>query len=130
MVWGILEPSEDVRSKPLDGLLVGRALVDTGAERVPVRLLNLTRLPKRIKRGTQVATCSAVESVLVESNMEDVCERSCKKCCCTDLVVQNVDHKCVEPEHLTSCVTLGSDLSEESCICTSEMVGSKVEIGS
>ena len=131
MVWGILEPSEDVQSKTLDGLLVGRALVDTGAERVPVRLLNLTRLPKRIKRGTQVATCSAVESVLVESSMEDVCERSCKKCCCRDLVVQNVDHKCVEPEHLVSCVTLGSDLSEASCmcICTSEMVGSKVEIG-
>ena len=129
MVWGILEPSEDVRSKPLDGLLVGRALVDTGAESVPVRLLNLTRLPKRIKRGTQVATCSAVESVLVESNMEDVCERFCKKCCFTDLVVQNVDHKCVEPEHLASCVTLGSDLSEASCICTSEMAGSEVEIG-
>ena len=43
----------------------------------------------------------------------------------------DVDHKCVEPEHLVSCVTLGSDLSETlcMCICTSEMVGSKVEIG-
>ena len=26
-------------------------------------------------------------------------------------------------------MTLGSDLSEASCICASEMVGSKVEIG-
>jgi hypothetical protein len=59
MVWGILEPKEELDS--FDGLLVGRTLVNAGTESILVRLLNLTRLPKRIKQGTQIAMCSAVE---------------------------------------------------------------------
>ena len=46
--WGILEP-DTLQPKPLDGLLVGRTLVDPYAEKVPVRLLNLTNQPKRIR---------------------------------------------------------------------------------
>ena len=34
MVWGILEPDDVIRAKPLDGLLVGRTLVDLNAKKV------------------------------------------------------------------------------------------------
>ena len=75
MVSGILEPTEDSLCS-FDGLLVGRALVNAGTKNIPVRLLNLTRLPKRIRSGTQIATCSAVESVVAE--MCCACEGSKK----------------------------------------------------
>ena len=75
MVWGILEPKEDSLCS-FDGLLIGRALVNTGTNNIPVCLLNLTRLPKRIKSGTQIAMCSAVESVVAE--MCCACEGSKK----------------------------------------------------
>ena len=65
MVWGVLEPDDVTQTKSLDGLLVGRALVDLSAEAVPVRLLNLTDQPRRIKQGTQVAICNAVELSLI-----------------------------------------------------------------
>ena len=78
MVWGILEPKGDLQHNLFDGLLVGRALVDAGTESITVRVMNLTRLPKRIKEGTQISTCSVVESVLVEKAMVS-CEGSNKK---------------------------------------------------
>ena len=60
MVWGILEPKKDSQLYPFDGLLIGRTLVNAGTESIPVRLLDLTHLSKRIKRGTHIAICSAV----------------------------------------------------------------------
>ena len=79
---GLLEPSEELEFKSIDGLLVGRALVNVaGTESVPVRLLNLARHPKRIKWGTQIATCSAVESVIVEKRKAMVVCKGSRKCC-------------------------------------------------
>ena len=68
MVWGILEPKEASRLDSFDGLLIGRTLVNTGTESILVCLLNLTRLSKRIKRGMQIAMCSAVECSHWESH--------------------------------------------------------------
>ena len=71
--WGILEPDNGLSIKSKDGLLVGRTLVkrtlvNLSAEKVPIHLMNLTSQPKRIKKGTEVAICSTVESVLIQDN--------------------------------------------------------------
>ena len=47
MMWGVVEPDSVSPTKFLDGLLVGRTLVNLSAEEVPVHLLNLTDQPKR-----------------------------------------------------------------------------------
>ena len=64
IVWGLVKPDEDLQVKSLDGLLVGRVLVNTvDQERVPVCILNLACHPKRIKKGMQIiAKCYAVET--------------------------------------------------------------------
>ena len=64
ITWGILEP-DALQPNPLDGLLV---VVDLDTEKVPVRLLNLTDRPRKIKKGTTVAICNPIESVLVEAD--------------------------------------------------------------
>ena len=74
--WDILEPDYcDSSIKPKDGLLVGRTLVNLSAEKVLVHLMNLTTQSKRIKKGTEVAICSTVESVLVQNNLGNVLVR-------------------------------------------------------
>ena len=67
MVWGVVEPATTLPNKSLDGLLVGRTLVNLNAKEVPIHLLNLTYQPKQIKQGTDVAICNTAESVLVEN---------------------------------------------------------------
>lgn len=48
-----------------------------------VCLLNLTEQPKRLKQGTQVAICNAVESVLVERKIRSSCEEPIKSRQCS-----------------------------------------------
>ena len=45
MMWGVVEPDSISPTNFLDGLLVGRTLVNLSAEEVPVHLLNLTDQP-------------------------------------------------------------------------------------
>ena len=73
--WGILELENGLSIKPKDGLLVGRTLVNLNAERVPIHLMNLTSQPKRIKKGTEVAICNAVESVLIKGNPDGALDK-------------------------------------------------------
>ena len=72
---GVIEPATALPNKPLDGLLVGRTLVNLRAKEVPIHLLNLTVQQKQIKQGTDVAIC---KSVLVE-NQCCFGRRSCGK---------------------------------------------------
>ena len=65
MKWGVVE-SNSTCNTSLDGLLVGRTLVNPSANEVPVHLLNLSNLPKRIRQGTNVAICNSVDSILTE----------------------------------------------------------------
>ena len=67
MVWGVVEPATNPLNKSLDGLLVGRILVNLHTEEVPVHLLNLTDQQKKIKQGTDIAICNTAESVLCEN---------------------------------------------------------------
>ena len=67
MVWGVVEPATTLPNKPLDGLSVGRTLVNLRAKEVPIHLLNLTDQQKQIKQGTDVVIRNTAESVLVEN---------------------------------------------------------------
>ncbi len=62
--WGILEFDTGMVVHSLDGLLVGRTLIDLGQASVPVRLMNLTDEQRQIRQGTALASCEVVESVL------------------------------------------------------------------
>ncbi len=63
--WGILEPLEQrTAGYPSDGLLVARALVDLHQEHIPLRLMNLSTEPRKIRRGTRMAQCESVCCVL------------------------------------------------------------------
>lgn len=76
MKWGVLEPALSANSKSLDGLLVGRTLVDIDREELPVRLLNLTNQPRKIKQGMEIAVCQAVQSVMGQQDLPTCVEMS------------------------------------------------------
>ena len=59
--WGVLSP--DRKAQSLNGLLIGKTLVDL-RERVPVRVLNPSDQPRKLKAGSGLAICVLVESVL------------------------------------------------------------------
>ena len=59
--WGILEPDG---SHSIDGVMTGRTLVDLQQPTIPVRILNISDEEKRIKKGTSIALCEPVRSVL------------------------------------------------------------------
>ena len=58
---GILEPDG---SHSIDGVMTGRTLVDLQQPTIPVRILNISDEEKRIKKGTSIAVCEPVHSVL------------------------------------------------------------------
>ena len=60
--WGVLSP--DRVAPAIDGLLIGKTLVDLQQERVPVRVLNLSDQPRKLKSGSGLAICELVECVL------------------------------------------------------------------
>ena len=60
--WAVLQPEQTVFAQT--GVMVGKTLVDLQGEHVPVRLLNLSDKPRKLKKGTPLATCEPVLSVL------------------------------------------------------------------
>jgi hypothetical protein len=66
--WAVLQPELAVFSQM--GVMVGKTLVDLQGEQVPVRLLNLSDKPRKIKKGTPLATCEPILSV-VQTTCED-----------------------------------------------------------
>ena len=60
--WGLVEPKA-ATSKAVDGVLIGRTLVDLEKEAVPMRLMNISDIPHRIKKGTELAFCEPVYGV-------------------------------------------------------------------
>ncbi len=63
--WGILE-----HTKRLPVLMVGRTLVDLEREQLPLRLVNLSDEPRKLKKGTELAGCEPVECV-VNASVQD-----------------------------------------------------------
>ena len=112
MMWGVVEPDSISPTKFLDGLLVGRTLVNLSAEEVPVHLLNLTDQPKRIKQGTNVAVCNSVESVLVEEPEHSCEEQTCENHSCVTHPVRSLSdiysqcQESCEPDEPTSSLCL------------------------
>ena len=61
--WGILEPGGD-GLHGIAGVLAGRTLVDLLKPTVPARLLNLAEKEQRIRKGTAIVVCVAVQSIM------------------------------------------------------------------
>ena len=59
--WYLLEPSN--ASLPSEGILVGKTLVDTQHDEVPVRVLNLEQQPRLISKDTLLTSFEPVLSV-------------------------------------------------------------------
>ena len=60
--WGLLEQTE--AAKPVDNLLVARTLVDLQMKQVPLRVMNLSNQQQIIGKGTELACCENINSVL------------------------------------------------------------------
>ena len=60
--WGLLEQTE--AAKPVDNLLVARTLVDLQMKQVPLRVMNLSNQQQTIGKGTELACCENINSVL------------------------------------------------------------------
>ena len=60
--WAVLLPEETTLARR--GVLVGKSLVDLQNGEVPVRMINLSQQPQHLPRGTLLATCEPVLSVL------------------------------------------------------------------
>jgi len=59
---------EQVEIPPhLDGLLVARTLVDLSKGSIPMRVLNLSHQQRIVRKGTQLASCDAVSSIVTFS---------------------------------------------------------------
>ena len=66
--WGLLEQS--TAPTHVDGVLVARTLVNIQKEPVPLRVVNLSRHQRVIKKGTELACCETVTSVhTAEANL-------------------------------------------------------------
>ena len=62
--WAVLQPEETETTLTHRGILVGRTLVDLQRGNIPVRLMNLSQKPQHIQKGTPLATCEPVLSVV------------------------------------------------------------------
>jgi len=58
--WGILEPQIKDATCALQGLIVGRTLVDLHQSTAVVRLMNLSGQRRKVKKGTEVANCEPI----------------------------------------------------------------------
>ena len=67
--WGLLEP-RTASSQANDGVLIGRTLVDLEKEDVPLRLMNITDHPRRIKKGAELAVCEPVCGVSISGDVD------------------------------------------------------------
>ena len=68
--WGLLEPGT-ASSKAADGVLIARTLVNLEKEDVPLRLMNVSDHPHRIKKGTELAVCEPVCGVSISGDGGD-----------------------------------------------------------
>ena len=68
--WGVVEPTE--QSFFTNDLLIGKTLVDLYRDQIPVRVLNLSSEPRKIKCGTEKASCKVVSSVINGSRHEQI----------------------------------------------------------
>ena len=59
--WGLLEQP----TSSFDNLLVARTLVDLQRKEVPLRVMNLSNQQRVIRKGTELAGCETIHSVLV-----------------------------------------------------------------
>ena len=63
--WGMLEPPSFAENDGhVDDILVGRTLVDMQKQTTPLRVMNLSREPKVIRRGAMLACCEPVVSII------------------------------------------------------------------
>ena len=60
--WGLLEQTTAPIS--LDGVMIARTLVDLRREQLPLRVMNLSYQPQIINKGTELACCSTITSVV------------------------------------------------------------------
>ena len=60
--WGLLEQTTAPIS--LDGVMIARTLVDLRREQLPLRVMNLSYQPQMINKGTELACCSTITSVV------------------------------------------------------------------
>ena len=62
--WGLLETSDEANHQ-VDGVLVGRALVDMHKEVFHLRVVNLSHEPKTIRQGSTVTKCEPINCVSI-----------------------------------------------------------------
>ena len=60
--WGIVQP--DPKVQPVQMVLVCRTLVDLEHPTVPVQVMNLSTEPRKIGKGTHLASCEPIVCVL------------------------------------------------------------------
>ena len=64
--WGMLH-SDDARFR--DGLLIGKTLIDPSQDVLHLRVMNMTSGCQKIEKGSDLAKCELVETV-VEKNVD------------------------------------------------------------
>ena len=62
--WAVLQPEGAEMTLNQQGVLIGKTLVDLQRGDIPVRMMNLSQQPQHIQRGTRLATCEPVLSVV------------------------------------------------------------------
>ena len=68
--WGMLEsPASDEKGCQVDGVLIGRTLVGMQKETIPLRVMNLSQELKVLRRGTTLACCEPVVSIVVPRSL-------------------------------------------------------------
>ena len=77
--WGLLEQPTGL----FDSLLVARMLVDLQRKEVPLRVMNLSYQQQVIRKGTELACCETIHSVLasrvdIEKGMLTGCTQNAK----------------------------------------------------
>ena len=68
--WGVVEPTEQTFFT--NDLLISKTLVDLYRDHIPVQVLNLSSEPRKIKCGTEMASCKLVSSVINSSEHEQI----------------------------------------------------------
>ena len=68
--WGMLEsPPSDKKGCQVDEVLIGRTLVDMQKETIPLRVMNLSRELKVVRRGATLACCEPVASIFTPRSL-------------------------------------------------------------
>ena len=62
-------PTSDEKGCQVDGVLIGRTLVDMQKETIPLRVMNLSRELKVVRRGATLACCEPVVSIFTPRSL-------------------------------------------------------------